>query len=173
MTPCKGCGKKFREKKLIDGICGDCLIEKLAELPEKRKRELLVRYAFVPPLKNFSNPFAFQARSGRLDYLLWLSVGILLPWVFLFSLGSLDGLSPNLKGFIIFVPFVLGSTVVIAGTIRRAYDVGMSPWEAVILSVIFPPIPQLYLIFKRGKYTEFDRKETKEGQEQETQGAAQ
>ena len=146
MAMCKECKSVVGVDEIENSICKMCIdkgvvVEKKEEVSTGQN----VKRA------DFSNPFSFKGKSGRLDYLVY---GIGLTYILIFGgviIGTQFG-SP----VILFTFIILGIWIGLASTTRRSRD----REENIFLIIFFSLIPYigfivtLYLLFAASKQAE-------------------
>jgi len=144
MAMCKECKSVVGVDEIENGICKMCIdkgvvVEKKEEVSTGQN----VKRA------DFSNPFSFKGKSGRLDYLVY---GIVLTYILIFEgiiIGSQLGSPVLLVGSIF-----LGLWIGLAATVRRTRDREENIFLIILLSLIpyIGFIVMLYLLFAASKH---------------------
>ena len=144
MAMCKECKSVVGVDEIENGICKMCIdkgvvVEKKEEVSTGQN----VKRA------DFSNPFSFKGKSGRLDYLVY---GIVLTYILILEgiiMGSQLGSPVLLIGSIF-----LGVWIGFAATVRRTRDREENIFLIILLSLIpyIGFIVMLYLLFAASKH---------------------
>jgi uncharacterized membrane protein YhaH (DUF805 family) len=159
MAMCKECKSVVGADEIENGICKKCIDKGVvAEI----KEEVSTPGQNVKR-SDFSNPFSFTGKSGRLDYLVY---GVGLTYILIFGgiiLGSQLGNPVFLIGMIL-----LGVWVGLAATVRRSRDREVNIFLIILLSLIpyVGFVVTLYLLFAPGKQVEVKNVSIEENSEQ-------
>ncbi len=158
MAMCKECKSVVGVDEIENGICKMCIDKGV--VVERREEDSMGQNV---KRADFSNPFSFTGRSGRLDYLVY---GIGLTYILILGgviIGSQLGSPVLLIGFII-----LGVWIGLAATVRRTRDREENIFLIILLSLIpyIGFIVMLYLLFAASRHAEVNSVAIEENSEQ-------